>query len=127
MNCVCVCFSHERVLECISEQAEEQDIERFQPLLSGMHKNSITLKVKHSHGTPEHRLLTSCHFTGVCVCVCAGRLYAADQRSHQSSGGAGLQDPPEIRAHETGTQRPAEGPNTPKTHMQLNSALVKNK
>ncbi|XP_050983145.1 protein diaphanous homolog 1 isoform X2 [Labeo rohita] len=35
---------HERVLECITEQAEEQEIERFQPLLSGMHKNSITLK-----------------------------------------------------------------------------------
>ncbi|XP_065130921.1 protein diaphanous homolog 1 isoform X1 [Paramisgurnus dabryanus] len=35
---------HERVLECITEQAEEQDIERFQPLLSGMHKNSIALK-----------------------------------------------------------------------------------
>ncbi|XP_042593653.1 LOW QUALITY PROTEIN: protein diaphanous homolog 1-like [Cyprinus carpio] len=33
-----------RVLECITEQAEEQEIERFQPLLSGMHKNSITLK-----------------------------------------------------------------------------------
>lgn len=41
---VCVCFSHERVLECITEQGEEQDIERFQPLLSGMHKNSIALK-----------------------------------------------------------------------------------
>lgn len=39
-----LCFSHERVLECITEQAEEQDIERFQPLLSGMHKNSIALK-----------------------------------------------------------------------------------
>uniref|UniRef100_A0A672SAL5 Diaphanous related formin 1 n=1 Tax=Sinocyclocheilus grahami TaxID=75366 RepID=A0A672SAL5_SINGR len=36
--------THERVLECITEQAEEQEIERFQPLLSGMHKNSITLK-----------------------------------------------------------------------------------
>ncbi|XP_073778544.1 protein diaphanous homolog 1 isoform X1 [Danio rerio] len=35
---------HERVLECITEQAEEHDIERFQPLLSGMQKNSITLK-----------------------------------------------------------------------------------
>uniref|UniRef100_A0A672SC29 Diaphanous related formin 1 n=1 Tax=Sinocyclocheilus grahami TaxID=75366 RepID=A0A672SC29_SINGR len=32
------------LLECITEQAEEQEIERFQPLLSGMHKNSITLK-----------------------------------------------------------------------------------
>lgn len=39
-----MCFSHERVLECITEQGEEQDIERFQPLLSGMHKNSIALK-----------------------------------------------------------------------------------
>ncbi|XP_052005619.1 protein diaphanous homolog 1-like isoform X2 [Xyrauchen texanus] len=36
--------THERVLECITEQAEEQDIERFQPLLSGMQKNSIALK-----------------------------------------------------------------------------------
>ncbi|XP_051514390.1 protein diaphanous homolog 1-like isoform X2 [Myxocyprinus asiaticus] len=36
--------THERVLECITEQAEEQDIERFQPLLSGMRKNSIALK-----------------------------------------------------------------------------------
>lgn len=36
--------THERVLECITEQAEEHEIERFQPLLSGMHKNSITLK-----------------------------------------------------------------------------------
>ncbi|XP_026095469.1 protein diaphanous homolog 1-like isoform X3 [Carassius auratus] len=36
--------THERVLECITEQAEEQEIERFQPLLSGMNKNSITLK-----------------------------------------------------------------------------------
>ncbi|XP_052471526.1 protein diaphanous homolog 1 isoform X2 [Carassius gibelio] len=36
--------THERVLECITEQAEEQEIERFQPLLSGMSKNSITLK-----------------------------------------------------------------------------------
>ncbi|XP_057205099.1 protein diaphanous homolog 1 [Triplophysa rosa] len=35
---------HERVLECITEQGEEQDVERFQPLLSGMHKNSIALK-----------------------------------------------------------------------------------
>ncbi|TRY83826.1 hypothetical protein DNTS_031966 [Danionella cerebrum] len=35
---------HERVLECITEQAEEQDVERFQPLLSGMKKNSIALK-----------------------------------------------------------------------------------
>ncbi len=67
---MCVCFSHERVLECISEQAEEQEIERFQPLLSGMHKNSITLKVKHSHGT---LLNTGCwrHVISlVCVCVC---------------------------------------------------------
>ncbi|KAL1261580.1 hypothetical protein QQF64_006845 [Cirrhinus molitorella] len=36
--------THERVLECITEQAEEQEIERFQPLLSGMQRNSITLK-----------------------------------------------------------------------------------
>ncbi|XP_077103381.1 protein diaphanous homolog 1 [Siphateles boraxobius] len=36
--------THERVLECITEHAEEQEIERFQPLLSGMQKNSITLK-----------------------------------------------------------------------------------
>ncbi|XP_056625199.1 protein diaphanous homolog 1 isoform X1 [Triplophysa dalaica] len=35
---------HERVLECITEQGEEQEVERFQPLLSGMHKNSIALK-----------------------------------------------------------------------------------
>ncbi|KAG1934540.1 protein diaphanous homolog 1 isoform X2 [Pimephales promelas] len=36
--------SHERVLECITEHGEEQEVERFQPLLSGMQKNSITLK-----------------------------------------------------------------------------------
>ncbi|KAK7140927.1 hypothetical protein R3I93_015161 [Phoxinus phoxinus] len=36
--------THERVLECMSELAEEQEIERFQPLLSGMQRNSITLK-----------------------------------------------------------------------------------
>lgn len=35
---------HERVLECITEQGDEHDIERFQPLMSGMQKNSIALK-----------------------------------------------------------------------------------
>uniref|UniRef100_A0AAR2JCZ5 Diaphanous related formin 1 n=1 Tax=Pygocentrus nattereri TaxID=42514 RepID=A0AAR2JCZ5_PYGNA len=35
---------HERVLESITELAEERDIERFQPLLSGMHKSNIALK-----------------------------------------------------------------------------------
>uniref|UniRef100_A0A8C2ETR2 Diaphanous related formin 1 n=1 Tax=Cyprinus carpio TaxID=7962 RepID=A0A8C2ETR2_CYPCA len=43
LSAICI-LDHERVLECITEQAEEQEIERFQPLLSGMHKNSITLK-----------------------------------------------------------------------------------
>uniref|UniRef100_A0A8C2HYQ7 Diaphanous related formin 1 n=1 Tax=Cyprinus carpio TaxID=7962 RepID=A0A8C2HYQ7_CYPCA len=43
LSAICI-LEHERVLECITEQAEEQEIERFQPLLSGMHKNSITLK-----------------------------------------------------------------------------------
>ncbi|XP_012989041.4 protein diaphanous homolog 1 isoform X2 [Esox lucius] len=35
---------HERVLEAITEEAEKQDIERFQPLLSGMNKPNIALK-----------------------------------------------------------------------------------
>ncbi|KAJ8405270.1 hypothetical protein AAFF_G00322610 [Aldrovandia affinis] len=35
---------HERVLEGLTVQGEEQDIERFQPLLSGMHKPNIALK-----------------------------------------------------------------------------------
>ncbi|XP_049330692.1 protein diaphanous homolog 1 isoform X2 [Astyanax mexicanus] len=35
---------HERVLESITELSEERDIERFQPLLSGMQKSNIALK-----------------------------------------------------------------------------------
>uniref|UniRef100_I3JBL6 Diaphanous related formin 1 n=1 Tax=Oreochromis niloticus TaxID=8128 RepID=I3JBL6_ORENI len=35
---------HERVLEAITEEAEKQDIERFQPLLTGMRSTSIALK-----------------------------------------------------------------------------------
>ncbi|XP_035264045.1 protein diaphanous homolog 1-like [Anguilla anguilla] len=35
---------HERVLEALTVQGEEQEIERFQPLLSGMHKPNIALK-----------------------------------------------------------------------------------
>nr|XP_033948024.1 protein diaphanous homolog 1-like isoform X1 [Pseudochaenichthys georgianus] len=35
---------HERVLEAITEEAERQDIERFQPLLSGMRNHNIALK-----------------------------------------------------------------------------------
>ncbi|KAJ8282936.1 hypothetical protein COCON_G00054550 [Conger conger] len=35
---------HERVLEALTVQGEEQDIERFQPLLSGMRKPNIALK-----------------------------------------------------------------------------------
>ncbi|KAI3351736.1 hypothetical protein L3Q82_020569 [Scortum barcoo] len=35
---------HERVLEAITEEAERQDIERFQPLLSGMNNHNIALK-----------------------------------------------------------------------------------
>ncbi|KAG8004034.1 Protein diaphanous-like protein 1 [Nibea albiflora] len=35
---------HERVLEAITEEAEKQDIERFQPLLAGMHNHNIALK-----------------------------------------------------------------------------------
>ncbi|MCI4381634.1 hypothetical protein PGIGA_G00254250 [Pangasianodon gigas] len=35
---------HERVLESITVLAEERDIERFQPLLSGMRKSNIALK-----------------------------------------------------------------------------------
>ncbi|KAJ8015354.1 hypothetical protein DPEC_G00025260 [Dallia pectoralis] len=35
---------HERVLEAITEEAEKQEVERFQPLLSGMHKPNIALK-----------------------------------------------------------------------------------
>ncbi|XP_069575898.1 protein diaphanous homolog 1 [Brachyistius frenatus] len=35
---------HERVLEAITEEAEKRDIERFQPLLTGMNKHSIALK-----------------------------------------------------------------------------------
>uniref|UniRef100_A0A8C5H8Z2 Diaphanous related formin 1 n=1 Tax=Gouania willdenowi TaxID=441366 RepID=A0A8C5H8Z2_GOUWI len=35
---------HERVLEAITEEAEKRDIERFQPLLSGMNNHSIALK-----------------------------------------------------------------------------------
>ncbi|XP_064829693.1 protein diaphanous homolog 1-like isoform X2 [Oncorhynchus masou masou] len=35
---------HERVLEAITEEAEKQDNERFQPLLSGMNKPNIGLK-----------------------------------------------------------------------------------
>ncbi|MGH0116647.1 UNVERIFIED_CONTAM: hypothetical protein FKN15_012242 [Acipenser sinensis] len=34
----------ERVLEAITEHAENEDIERFQPLLSGMRKSGVTLK-----------------------------------------------------------------------------------
>ncbi|KAM4621830.1 protein diaphanous homolog 1 [Polymixia lowei] len=35
---------HERVLEAITEEAERKDIERFQPLLSGMRMHNIALK-----------------------------------------------------------------------------------
>ncbi|KAK7919031.1 hypothetical protein WMY93_010315 [Mugilogobius chulae] len=35
---------HERVLEAITEEAEKRDIERFQPLLSGMNNPNIALK-----------------------------------------------------------------------------------
>lgn len=35
---------HERVLEAITEEAEKRDIERFQPLLSGMSTQNIALK-----------------------------------------------------------------------------------
>ncbi|XP_070769348.1 protein diaphanous homolog 1-like [Enoplosus armatus] len=35
---------HERVLEAITEEAERRDIERFQPLLSGMNNHNIALK-----------------------------------------------------------------------------------
>ncbi|KAM9833453.1 protein diaphanous homolog 1 isoform 2-T7 [Syngnathus typhle] len=35
---------HERVLEAITEEAEKQDIERFQLLLAGMNSSSIALK-----------------------------------------------------------------------------------
>ncbi|XP_072288452.1 protein diaphanous homolog 1 [Eucyclogobius newberryi] len=35
---------HERVLEAITEEAEKRDIERFQPLLSGMNNHNIALK-----------------------------------------------------------------------------------
>lgn len=39
-------WSHERVLEAITEEAEKLDIERFQPLLAGMNNhNNIALKV----------------------------------------------------------------------------------
>lgn len=37
--------SHERVLEAITEEAEKQDIERFQPLITGMSSQNIALKV----------------------------------------------------------------------------------
>ncbi|XP_061786556.2 protein diaphanous homolog 1 isoform X1 [Nerophis lumbriciformis] len=36
---------HERVLEALTEEAEKQDIERFQPLLAGMKSDNIALKV----------------------------------------------------------------------------------
>lgn len=39
-------YSHERVLESITEEAEKRDIERFQPLLDGMNNQNIALKVK---------------------------------------------------------------------------------
>lgn len=35
---------HERVLEAITEEAEKRNIERFQPLLSGMNAHNIALK-----------------------------------------------------------------------------------
>uniref|UniRef100_A0A674PBY3 Diaphanous related formin 1 n=1 Tax=Takifugu rubripes TaxID=31033 RepID=A0A674PBY3_TAKRU len=35
---------HERVLEAITEEAEKQDIERFQPLITGMSNHNIALK-----------------------------------------------------------------------------------
>ncbi|XP_029297184.1 protein diaphanous homolog 1 isoform X2 [Cottoperca gobio] len=35
---------HERVLEAITEEAERRDIERFQPLLTGMKNHNIALK-----------------------------------------------------------------------------------
>ncbi|CAJ1058674.1 Protein diaphanous-like protein 1 [Xyrichtys novacula] len=35
---------HERVLEAITEEAEKRDIERFQPLLTGMNNPNIALK-----------------------------------------------------------------------------------
>ncbi|XP_051810667.1 protein diaphanous homolog 1 [Acanthochromis polyacanthus] len=35
---------HERVLEAITEEAEKRDIERFQPLLTGMNIHNIALK-----------------------------------------------------------------------------------
>ena len=39
---------HERVLEAITEEAETLDMERFEPLLSGMGKPNFPLKV-HTH------------------------------------------------------------------------------
>lgn len=46
-SCALICnslCSHERVLEAITEEAEKQDNERFQPLLLGMNKPNIALK-----------------------------------------------------------------------------------
>lgn len=39
-------YSHERVLESITEEADKRDIERFHPLLAGMNNQNIALKVK---------------------------------------------------------------------------------
>nr|XP_023698655.1 protein diaphanous homolog 1 isoform X2 [Paramormyrops kingsleyae] len=48
LSAICILESpenlQERVLEAITEYAEEQDLERFQPLLSGMQKPIIALK-----------------------------------------------------------------------------------
>uniref|UniRef100_A0A8B9GXB6 Diaphanous related formin 1 n=1 Tax=Astyanax mexicanus TaxID=7994 RepID=A0A8B9GXB6_ASTMX len=43
LSAICI-LDHERVLESITELSEERDIERFQPLLSGMQKSNIALK-----------------------------------------------------------------------------------
>lgn len=54
--CVVYICSHERVLEAITEEAERRDIERFQPLLSGISNQNVALKVHIS------RTLTICNF-----------------------------------------------------------------
>lgn len=47
---VLLIYSNERVLEAITEEAEKQDIERFQPLITGMSNQNIALKVLYTNG-----------------------------------------------------------------------------
>lgn len=71
--------SHERVLEAITEEAEKQDTERFQPLLTGMRSSSIALKVHIQMRTHISPLIGS--HMGFCLANDPARVSLIDSTS----------------------------------------------